>query len=59
MGDPLTALRRARAALAGDGTALGTLASDQALQALATAAGFGRFRRAAETPFNRIFEVRP
>jgi hypothetical protein len=26
---------------------------------LARDAGFSRFRRATETPFNRVFEVRP
>jgi SAM-dependent methyltransferase len=45
-------------ALAGGGSALGTLASDAALQEVFTSAGFTRFRRAAETPFNRIFEIR-
>jgi hypothetical protein len=45
-------------ALAGGGSALGTLASDAALQEVFTSVGFTRFRRAAETPFNRIFEIR-
>ncbi len=39
-------------------TALGTLATDEALRDVFTAAGFTRFRRACETPFNRIFEAR-
>jgi hypothetical protein len=26
---------------------------------VAVFSGFGRFRRAAENPFNRVFEVRP
>lgn len=45
-------------AIAGGGTGLGTIASDGALRAVLLEAGFTRFRRAAETPFNRIFEVR-
>ena len=38
---------------------LGTIATEQALREVATAGGFTRFRRATETPFNRIFEARP
>jgi hypothetical protein len=38
---------------------VGNQASDAALAALATGAGFGRFRRVAQTSFNRVFEVRP
>lgn len=45
-------------ALAGGGSALGTLASEDALASLFRQVGFTRFRRATETPFNRIFEVR-
>jgi 2-polyprenyl-3-methyl-5-hydroxy-6-metoxy-1,4-benzoquinol methylase len=41
------------------GYALGNQVSDAALGELARDAGFTQFRRAAETPFNRIFEVRP
>jgi SAM-dependent methyltransferase len=100
MGDPLSALKRARATLADDGTvmlvepmagakveenfnpvgrvysgasvlcctpnalasgpiALGTVAADEEIKKLATSAGFTRFRRATETPFNRVFELRP
>jgi hypothetical protein len=40
------------------GKGLGTLATEQALCELAIAAGFTRFRRATETPFNRVLEVR-
>jgi SAM-dependent methyltransferase len=40
------------------GPALGALASDARLREVVTAGGFGRFRRAAETPFNRVFEAR-
>lgn len=40
------------------GAALGAQASDAQLEGVANEAGFAHFRRAAETPFNRIFEVR-
>ncbi|GAO45058.1 class I SAM-dependent methyltransferase [Flavihumibacter petaseus] len=45
-------------AMASGGYVLGTVASDQALEEVSNKAGFKRFRRAAETPFNRVFEVR-
>jgi SAM-dependent methyltransferase len=41
------------------GAALGAQAGERRLGEVATAAGFGRFRRAAETPFNLVFEARP
>jgi SAM-dependent methyltransferase len=41
------------------GLALGAQAGEQRLHEVATAAGFTRFRRAAETPFNLIYEARP
>ena len=41
------------------GFALGNQVSDEEWRTLLTTAGFGRFRRATETPFNRVFEVRP
>jgi hypothetical protein len=44
--------------LAGGGPALGTLASEERLREVAGEAGFIAFRRASETPFNRIFELR-
>jgi SAM-dependent methyltransferase len=44
--------------LATGGLGLGTLASDDQLEAVFTAGGFTRFRRATETPFNRVFEAR-
>jgi 2-polyprenyl-3-methyl-5-hydroxy-6-metoxy-1,4-benzoquinol methylase len=100
MGDPLAALKRARATLREDGTvmlvepmagakvednfnpvgrvysgasvmcctpnalasgpiALGTVPPDEEFKKLAATAGFTRFRRATETPFNRVFELRP
>jgi SAM-dependent methyltransferase len=39
--------------------ALGAQAGEQRLREVATAAGFGRFRRAAQTPFNLVYEARP
>ena len=41
------------------GLALGAQASDSRLKEVAQAGGFTRFRRATETPFNRVFEIRP
>jgi len=40
------------------GTALGAQAGEARLREVAKAGGFGRFRRAAETPFNMILEAR-
>ena len=44
--------------LALGGPALGAVASEDALREVVTQAGFKTFRRATETPFNRIFEAR-
>ncbi len=41
------------------GLALGTQAGPARIHDVTTAAGFTRFRVAAETPFNLVFEVRP
>jgi 2-polyprenyl-3-methyl-5-hydroxy-6-metoxy-1,4-benzoquinol methylase len=41
------------------GYALGAQAGEAAIREVATAAGFTRFRRAAESPFNLVYEVRP
>jgi SAM-dependent methyltransferase len=41
------------------GLALGAQAGEKRIGEVATKAGFTRFRRAAETPFNLIFEARP
>jgi 2-polyprenyl-3-methyl-5-hydroxy-6-metoxy-1,4-benzoquinol methylase len=38
---------------------LGAQAGEARMRALANATGFSRFRRAAETPFNAIYEIRP
>jgi SAM-dependent methyltransferase len=40
------------------GLALGAQAGEQALREVVTSAGFSRFRRVAETPFNFVFEAR-
>jgi hypothetical protein len=40
------------------GAALGAQAGETRLRNVATEAGFTRFRRAAETPFNLVFEAR-
>jgi SAM-dependent methyltransferase len=44
--------------LACGGPALGTIATDAQLAAVVTSGGFSQFRRATETPFNRVFEAR-
>src|SRR3954471_16670005 len=41
------------------GYALGSQAGEAAIRQVTTDAGFTRFRRAAETPFNLVYEVRP
>ncbi len=41
------------------GMALGAQAGEPRIREVVTAGGFGRFRRAAETPFNLVFEARP
>ena len=41
------------------GCAFGAQVPEATWTRVATEAGFGRFRRATETPFNRVFEVRP
>ncbi len=46
-------------AIASGQTALGTIATEPQLRAVAADAGLTRFRRATETPFNRVFEARP
>jgi len=44
--------------LALGGPALGAVASEEALRNVVLAGGFTQFRRATETPFNRVFEAR-
>jgi ubiquinone/menaquinone biosynthesis C-methylase UbiE len=47
-------------ALAQDGGySLGAQAGEEPIRRLASDAGFSRFRRAAETPFNIVYEARP
>jgi ubiquinone/menaquinone biosynthesis C-methylase UbiE len=41
------------------GYALGAQAGESAIRELAAQAGFTRFRRAAESPFNLVYEIRP
>jgi SAM-dependent methyltransferase len=45
--------------LATGGPALGAVASEDAIREVVLSGGFSEFRRATETPFNRIFEARP
>jgi len=45
-------------AMAHGGQALGAVATEQALAETVRAGGFTQFRRATQTPFNRIFEAR-
>ncbi len=41
------------------GHTLGAQAGEARIREVVTAAGFTRFRRAAETPFNLVYEARP
>jgi SAM-dependent methyltransferase len=41
------------------GLCLGAQAGEARIREVVTSAGFGRFRRAAETPFNIVYEARP
>ena len=45
-------------AMAHGGPALGAVATEQAIADTVRAGGFTKFRRATQTPFNRIFEAR-
>src|SRR5918911_1157282 len=47
------------ASLNEDGPALGAQAGEERIKEVVTAAGFSRFRRAMQTPFNLVFEARP
>jgi 2-polyprenyl-3-methyl-5-hydroxy-6-metoxy-1,4-benzoquinol methylase len=47
------------ASLAHDGPALGAQAGEAKLKEVVTSAGFTRFRRATQTPFNLVLEARP
>jgi ubiquinone/menaquinone biosynthesis C-methylase UbiE len=41
------------------GLALGAQAGEERIRDVVTAAGFSRFRRVSETPFNIVYEARP
>jgi len=41
------------------GAAMGAQAGEERIHGVVAEAGFTRFRKAAETPFNLVFEVRP
>jgi hypothetical protein len=41
------------------GLALGAQAGEAKIRDVATAGGFSRFRRVAQTPFNNVYEARP
>ena len=41
------------------GLCLGAQAGEMRIREVVTAAGFNRFRRATETPFNIVYEARP
>jgi SAM-dependent methyltransferase len=47
------------ASLNENGPALGAQAGEKRIKEVVTSAGFSKFRRAAETPFNLVFEGRP
>jgi SAM-dependent methyltransferase len=47
------------ASLNENGPALGAQAGEERIREVVTSAGFSKFRRAAETPFNLVFEGRP
>jgi hypothetical protein len=69
MGDPVGAAAYVRQSLAPDGTwmivepaagdPLGAQAGEARIREVVEQAGFSRFRRAAETPFNAVYEARP
>ena len=47
------------ASLNENGPALGAQAGEERLKEVVTSAGFSKFRRATQTPFNLVFEARP
>ncbi len=47
------------ASLNENGPALGGQAGEEKIREIVTAAGFSKFRRATQTPFNLVFEARP
>jgi hypothetical protein len=62
MGNPVGAARHVLASLHPDGRSgwpFGAQAGEAAIREVVTTAGFSRFRRVAETPFNLVYEARP
>jgi hypothetical protein len=47
------------ASLNEDGPALGAQAGEERIREVVMSAGFSKFCRAAQTPFNLVFEARP
>ena len=47
------------ASLNENGPALGAQAGEERIREIVTSAGFSKFRRATQTPFNLIYEARP
>ena len=47
------------ASLNENGPALGAQAGEERIKEVVTSAGFSKFRRATQTPFNLVFEARP
>ena len=47
------------ASLNENGPALGALAGEERIREIVKSAGFSKFRRATQTPFNLVFEARP
>jgi SAM-dependent methyltransferase len=47
------------ASLNENGPALGAQAGEEKIRGIVTSAGFSKFRRATQTPFNLVFEARP
>jgi hypothetical protein len=47
------------ASLNENGPALGAQGDEEKTRAIVTSAGFSKFRRATQTPFNLVFEARP
>ena len=53
------AMRAVPRSLREGGYALGAQAGEAAISQVVIDAGFTRFRRVAETPFNNVYEARP
>jgi len=54
-----SALACVPASLNENGPALGAQAGEEIIKEVVTSAGFSKFRRATQTPFNLVFEARP